>query len=443
MLRRSELCSPRRRAGNVAAIVALSMPVLIGVTALGLDTGLLYVQRRQAQTAAEAAALAGAWTIKNGGTFSSAQTAAAAAGTQNGITVTTSQVTQPQTGYVAVSVTATQPRLFSALWGAGNMSTTATATARASNTGSSGGSSGSPYSTSSIILLNKTAPSGLYVVGSASLTATGGGIQVNSNAAANPYNSSAFYVSQATVTAPSIAVVGTTWVPPYSGSATISPSVSAGTVVLDPLANASTPISAPSLSAAQALGSYTNYSTGNGRAYTMSPGYYSGGVNIGASTVTMNPGTYYLAGGDFYVANNATVTGTGVTIYLAQSATSSNVTYPESTGAVSIQSASSVTLSAPSSGAYAGLLFYVDAKNSAAVQFGNNPQLNLTGTIYAPSSQVDVTGFGGQTVTIGSQIIADTMRVENNAKVNVAYVTANVATPSGSGSATSTFALVK
>ena len=240
--------------GNVAAIVALSMPVLIGVTALGLDAGVLFVQRRQAQTAAEAAALAGAWTIKNGGTFSAAQTAAVAAGTQNGITVSASQVTQPQTGYIAVSVTSTKPKLFSALWGAGNMSATATATARASSSSSSSSSSGSPYSTYSILLLDKTAASGLYVVGSATLATTGGGIQVNSNAAANPYNSSALYLTQGTITAPSIAVVGTTWVEPYGGG-TLSPSTpSVGSVVKDPLANASPPISAPSLSAAQALG---------------------------------------------------------------------------------------------------------------------------------------------------------------------------------------------
>ena len=57
------------RQGSVTTQVALSLPVLIGVTALGLDAGMLYVQRRQAQTAAEAASLAGAYVIKNGGTL--------------------------------------------------------------------------------------------------------------------------------------------------------------------------------------------------------------------------------------------------------------------------------------------------------------------------------------------------------------------------------------
>jgi Flp pilus assembly protein TadG len=427
-------------------MVALALPVMIGVTALGLDAGMLYLQRRQAQTAAEAAALAGAYAIKNGSSFSAAQTAAVAAGTQNGITVTTSQVTQPQTGYVAVSVTSTRSRLFSALWGSGNMSATASATARAfSSSSSSSGSSGSAYSPLAIILLDKTAASGLYITGSASLAVTGGGIQVNSNAAAVPYSSSAFYVgNMGSMSAPSIAVVGTTWLQPY-GTGTVTPSTpTAGSVVADPLANGTPPISAPSLSAAQALGTYTNYSTGNGKTYTMSPGYYSGGVNIGASTVTMSAGTYYIAGGDFYVANNAVLTGTGVTIYLAPGATASHGTYPCSTTSVSIQSASQVNLSAPSSGTYAGLVIYVDPSNTGAVQFGNNQSvLNVTGTIYCPASMLDVTGYANQTLNVGTQIVADTMRVENNAKVKIAYTSTSAATPPSSGSSSSSFALVK
>ena len=55
MLQRSNKVSWWGRRGSVTAQVALSLPVLIGVTALGLDAGMLYVQRRQAQTAAEAA----------------------------------------------------------------------------------------------------------------------------------------------------------------------------------------------------------------------------------------------------------------------------------------------------------------------------------------------------------------------------------------------------
>ena len=62
------------------------------------------------------------------------------------------------------------PRFFSGLWGSGNLSVSAGATAQ-TNTGSSGTS---PYSTSGVILLDPTASGSLSLAGSASITATAG-----------------------------------------------------------------------------------------------------------------------------------------------------------------------------------------------------------------------------------------------------------------------------
>ena len=118
---------PRR--GTVAAVLALSFPLLIGVAALALDGGLLYLQRRQAQLTADSGALAGAYALSQGASFSTAQSAAVAVGSQLGIPVLSSQVTQPQTGSVSVAVTSTHPRMFSALFCAGSMSVKASATA--------------------------------------------------------------------------------------------------------------------------------------------------------------------------------------------------------------------------------------------------------------------------------------------------------------------------
>src|SRR5262249_36379738 len=98
----------RARRGTVAVLVALLLPVIIGVTALGLDGGLLILQRRQAQSIADSAALAGAYSLYKGSDFTTARSAAIAMGSHNGVTISSSQVTQPQTGYVAVNVTVTQ-----------------------------------------------------------------------------------------------------------------------------------------------------------------------------------------------------------------------------------------------------------------------------------------------------------------------------------------------
>src|SRR5262249_8396679 len=114
MLRPQSNLLQRRRRGTVAALTAVLMPVVLGVTALTLDGGLLYLQRRQAHPIAAPAALAGAYALYNGSNFNTPQSAAIAIAAQNGITITASQITQPQTGQVAVSVTSTQPKYFSA-----------------------------------------------------------------------------------------------------------------------------------------------------------------------------------------------------------------------------------------------------------------------------------------------------------------------------------------
>src|SRR5262249_9090932 len=117
------------RWGTVASVVALCLPVVVGVAALGLDGGLLYLKRRQAQSAADGAALAGAYALGTGSSFSTAQTRAIDLGARYGITISSAQVTQPDAGSVSVSVTSNQPRLFSALWGSGTTSVRASATA--------------------------------------------------------------------------------------------------------------------------------------------------------------------------------------------------------------------------------------------------------------------------------------------------------------------------
>ena len=119
----------QNRRGTVAVVVAISLPVLIGVAALGLDAGLLFIQKRQAQTIAEAVSMAAAYQLYLNSSNTSGATAAATALASNyGVTSPTISIPPTsgafanKTGYVQVSVTTSSPRLFSAIWGAGNMS---------------------------------------------------------------------------------------------------------------------------------------------------------------------------------------------------------------------------------------------------------------------------------------------------------------------------------
>src|SRR5437763_1432711 len=127
-----------RRGGNVAAVTAVCLIGILGVTALTMDGGLLMDKRRQVQAAADAAALAGAsdlyynWFSYYGKQDTPTQTAKAAAlaeakanGFENGVNGVTVDVrilptTGPfagKDGHVEVVISSSQKRFFSRLWG--------------------------------------------------------------------------------------------------------------------------------------------------------------------------------------------------------------------------------------------------------------------------------------------------------------------------------------
>lgn len=139
---------------------------------------------------------------------------------------------------------------------------------------------------------------------------------------------------------------------------------------------------------------------------TFNPGVYCGGINITlnvASVITFNPGVYILrpqngSGGlNMFVGNVASVvtTGTdgigGVMFYNEGPAPNDiaggfNINIPSLLGVFN--------LTAPTSGEYAGMLFYQPSTNTAPDNFLANLVLNglslgkMDGAIYAPSAQV-------------------------------------------------------
>src|SRR5438552_17369794 len=56
----------RHQRGQGIVLLSLFLVVLLGLVALGVDGGSLYLNRRQVQNAADAAALAGAFTMARG-----------------------------------------------------------------------------------------------------------------------------------------------------------------------------------------------------------------------------------------------------------------------------------------------------------------------------------------------------------------------------------------
>ena len=131
-----------RESGLTLPMVALFMVTLIIMMGLAIDVGVLYTARTSAQHAADAAALAGAFTFVTNPTpsASSATNAAQQAAMLNSIlgtavglgdvTVTSIQLpTATQPGRVTVQVSRVVPTAFAAAFGPSHSAVAATATA--------------------------------------------------------------------------------------------------------------------------------------------------------------------------------------------------------------------------------------------------------------------------------------------------------------------------
>jgi Flp pilus assembly protein TadG len=105
---------------------------------------------------------------------------------------------------------------------------------------------------------------------------------------------------------------------------------------------------------------------------TLSPGCYSS-LTLGGA-VTLNPGTYVLSGSSTFTG--ATLTGTGVTFYVPVGAT------PPDFSGVSAGS----SLSPPSSGSYANVLYYQVPANTNSPNFAGAGLTSVSGLIYAPGA---------------------------------------------------------
>ena len=93
--------------------------------------------------------------------------------------------------------------------------------------------------------------------------------------------------------------------------------------------------------------------------------------------MTLLPGIYILQGGGLTVSGNSHLTGTGVMIYNASTGLGDGIDF---------SGTSTITLSAPTSGAYQGIVFYQNRASKVPVVLGSGVvAVNLTGVVYAPA----------------------------------------------------------
>jgi Flp pilus assembly protein TadG len=438
----------RNESGQVLVVTALCMLVLIGMLGIALDVGWLYRAKRNVQIAADAAAVAAALDFKYNGSGTSNTTAGRAASAQNGITngvggaVVTINIppadgpNASSNGYVEAIVTVPTSTLFMNLLGSHSVTVGARAVV---GTGSGSG------------CIWTLARSGADI----SYTGSGGLKAQNCNIYDDSSASDAMQLTgSGTITAKSIGITGN-----YSnvGSGTISPNPVTG---MAPAADPLSSLSAPTIpSGTCSGGTYTNNGTTNvtltAGAYctvvnngsgniTIPSGDYTSISNTGSGTLTLDSGNYiitgsltntgsgtvnlgagnYTIGGSFSstgsssialgsglyeVAGNLTLTGSGPL-------SGSGITF-YTQGSTTVTGSGNLSLTAPTSGADSGILFFQSRSDSSAMAITGSSGSTIQGIIYAPDAALTLTGSGSMTVSV--DIIVDSLTETGSGTVTV------------------------
>jgi hypothetical protein len=115
---------------------------------------------------------------------------------------------------------------------------------------------------------------------------------------------------------------------------------------------------------------------------------------------TLEPGLYYVEGS---LSVKGTVTGTGVTIFMAD-------------GGITVNGNGSLSLSAPQTGDYAGMLIMSARTNTASHLFNGNGATDLDGVLYFPYGALTYNGNNGSNSTC-MRIVADTIKMSGNSNI--------------------------
>jgi hypothetical protein len=348
--------------GQLLPIFALLLVVIAGMAVLAVDVGYWRYQQRLAQTAADAAAIAGADELKYPGladSVTAAKNDAAANGftDDNGVTVRVTVTLPPATGTYAgnanavqVVVAAKQPLFFGGAFGLAPQWISATATS-----------------------LLSTSPTCVYAL-------SGGAQAIQANGAANMTattcgfsSNGGFVVPGSTVQAALIGYV----IGPYAYNGQSYPQAQPTLIA----ANADPCPTIPGCAYLKAnppnSGVCLNANPAYAQTITFQPGRYCTMLNDnqGANVMTFAPGVYEFDNGmNVY---GATINGSGVTFY-------------NGGGTLVIQSPN-LSLSAPTTGNTAGVVIYQNPADTGIFD-QKSAKTSILGLMYFPTATVQNDG---------------------------------------------------
>src|SRR5262249_9525357 len=124
----------------------------------------------------------------------------------------------------------------------------------------------------------------------------------------------------------------------------------------------------------------------------------------------LDPGIYIIEGGGLTVTGNASISGTGVMIYNAGS------NYPCSGGnfgGITLSGNGTFSLSASTSGAYAGPLIFQSRQDTRALSFSGNAMAGMNGTIYAANALLSMSS----NASLASPLVVGMLNLSGNASL--------------------------
>lgn len=355
-------------------IVAIVLPVLLGVAGLGVDAGSWMFARRDLQTAADAAALAGTWEMARGGNLY-IDSAALKEAQNNGYKNADGDIITVTPDYDDESVTVEiqqQAQLYlTRIIRSDPVITTVQATAQI--TGLKGNFC--------ILALNDSDSGSLSFSGTVELSMPDCGIAANSS------DDSALIINgNVDITVEDVVLTGDYDI--NGGSADFNyDSIDTGAApIQDPYADTALPV----------VGAcdYNNYQISGGGSYTLNPGVYCGGLRIsGNNDITFNPGVYIMDRGDLDVIGNGSLYGEEVAFFF----TGSGNNY----GQLKVTGGKTVEFSAPQEpDDLAGFVFFQDPDAPTNGNISNmmtgNADILIDGVMYFPSQEIN---FGGTSDT--------------------------------------------
>lgn len=376
------------RRGNFAIATAVMLPILIVAGGGAVDASSAYLERNRIQGQLDAAVLAAA------GQSDSAKRQAIAAGFMPAVTAGTGEnplvVTNNSDGSVTGTYTYTMPNTFLGIVGIDNFKLVVTATAMASS--KSGGDSTSSGAACIHVLANTS--QAVLINSGANVKSENCGVDVFSTS--NP----AFIMNAgAKIETPRFCVKGTNYI---KNGGTLTNLKTGCAAAADPYAGAFAEPTLPSKCETSGVP--------NGSTFTLKPGMHCDVTFNGSPKITFQPGLHIIKG-RMIINSGATVNAEGVTFY-----------FPDVNSEIRANGGLTFNASAPTSGAYGGILMYEatsSASNNANKQqyiFNGSVSETLSGIIYLPNRNVTYNSKTNQTSRIN--MVVNTM-IMNSSNWNI------------------------